>query len=432
MLFIKVFVLSCECCLGRSVMTSVMNNVDILSFLGPIVPLLFAGTFFVFWLGQRNAPHILLTGISLVFFAASLILGQYFFETLDAKMVVTTTSVQAVSLIIFAHAMSLRLNLKTPMFSMCAVSIIGLSVSGFLSTQFEALGPRLLAASFTFAALLMIGAMNMLRAAEQTRVNYTLIGVIILIALSTVGSSLITWNMLDPVPAYNYKQSVYWKTLNFSAAIMSIILSMTLIVAFANDLVLKIKMLSDIDVLTGVKTRRAFDLEAQAIFAQHARSNLPISLIVTDLDHFKKINDKSGHLVGDRVLSTFGETMSKALRATDIIGRVGGEEFCIILWNTSEDGAVFVAEGLRSRLEAADIKGLPAGSNVTASFGVVEVSERESFESAFERADKSMYFAKQTGRNRVCVGNKVSQTPSLSCNYDDQYWSDTVRETSLN
>ena len=85
-----------------------------------------------------------------------------------------------------------------------------------------------------------------------------------------------------------------------------------------------------------------------------------------------------------------------------------------------------------ARLEAAEIKGIPAGTDVTASFGVIEVSERESFESAFERADKSMYFAKQTGRNRVCVGNKVQQTPTMSGNYNDQYWSDTVRETSLN
>lgn len=409
-----------------------MNNVDILGFLGPLVPLLFAGTFCVFWLGQRNAPHILLTGCAFAIFSISLFLRQYVFDTPDFIMVTTTGSLDALALIMFAYAMSLRLDIETPITLLIATAFTGIFAGGVASIAVEDIGLRFVIISSTFGMLMLIAALNMLRAPAQTRVNITIVFILVSGSIISIGSPLLAWKLDYFGTLETFKTATYWSILNFSIALMSIILSMALVVAFANDLVSKIKNLSDLDVLTGVKTRRAFEMDAKAIFAQHARSNLPVSLIVTDLDHFKAINDQFGHFAGDRVLAALGNLMTNALRTTDIIGRMGGEEFCIILWNTSEDGAVFVAEGLRSRFENTKIPSLPDSQHVTASFGVIEVGERESFASAFERADKSMYFAKQTGRNRVCVGNKLTQTPSLSVNNDDQYWSDTVRTATLN
>lgn len=409
-----------------------MTNSDILGLLGTLVPLLFAGTFFVFWLGQRNAPHILLTSIAFSIFSLSLFLCHYIFDEPDFAMVTSISVLNSAAILVFAQATSIRLKIKAPTTLMLTVASIGLFSVGITSIVMDDIGPRFVILSATFGVLSLIAGLNMLRAKQQTRINFSIVFIVLLAATNAFASPLLAWKFGLFGTVENFKETIYWSVINVSAVLMSIILSMALVVAFANDLVSKIQSLSDLDVLTGVKTRRAFELEARAIFAQHARSSLPISIIVVDLDHFKAINDKHGHLVGDRVLANFGRLMTNALRTTDVIGRMGGEEFCIILWNTAEDGAVFVAEGLRARFENAEISNVPKSKSITASFGVIEVAEREDFASAFERADKSMYFAKQTGRNRVCVGNKILPVPNLAEHNEERYWSETAHTATLN
>ena len=157
------------------------------------------------------------------------------------------------------------------------------------------------------------------------------------------------------------------------------------------------------DVLTGAMTRRAFTDALRKTFAARARSRSKASLVFFDLDHFKRINDTLGHPAGDAVLKTVARTVLRELRVEDSFGRIGGEEFAIMVANADAGTATDVAESVRKAIERAAIPGYDQLS-VTASFGVVEATDAMlDVEDWTDRADAQLYAAKNSGRNRVCV-----------------------------
>ena len=155
------------------------------------------------------------------------------------------------------------------------------------------------------------------------------------------------------------------------------------------------------DCLTGAATRRHFFETAERECARAARHGLPLSLLSVDLDHFKRINDEFGHAVGDAVLKSFVETVETFLRSTDVCGRIGGEEFCILLPQTDQAGAAALARRI-----LAGVRGAPANLpdlalHYTASLGVSSLSEQNTtFDSLLRSADKALYRAKSQGRDR--------------------------------
>src|SRR5690606_34569369 len=127
----------------------------------------------------------------------------------------------------------------------------------------------------------------------------------------------------------------------------------------------------------------------------------PCSIIFLDVDHFKRINDTYGHTVGDQVLIDVARLMQAEMYSGELVGRYGGEEFVILCPGTALADAVKRAERLRKALPKANVGGL-SELNVTASFGVAQVEQGDSTESILRRADKALYTAKGTGRNKTC------------------------------
>lgn len=158
------------------------------------------------------------------------------------------------------------------------------------------------------------------------------------------------------------------------------------------------------DSLTQVSNRRGFDIALKNTLAKAEQESSDCSLIVTDVDHFKRVNDKFGHQVGDKILKFIANTIRKNIRGNDILARYGGEEFVIILPNTNYDNAICVAENLGTAVSS---RQLTAGANtqtigrMSISSGVTCYKQGETAEQFFERADKCMYEAKALGRNRV-------------------------------
>lgn len=168
------------------------------------------------------------------------------------------------------------------------------------------------------------------------------------------------------------------------------------------------------DSLTGIANRRSFFEHAESEFARSRRHGLPLSLIAIDIDHFKRINDRYGHPVGDRVLRDFAGCAAHALREEDVCARTGGEEFCILLPETDLKAAIAIAE--RIRLATAACHPCPEHPElaITASFGVAELEERTpSFDILFSRADHALYTAKQQGRNRCCHQHTDGSPPPV-------------------
>jgi diguanylate cyclase (GGDEF)-like protein len=165
---------------------------------------------------------------------------------------------------------------------------------------------------------------------------------------------------------------------------------------------------STVDPLTGLYNRRYFMKRADEEYHRNAREKLPLSIIMTDIDYFKRYNDTYGHVEGDRCLKEVAEVMQNSLkRAGDCIARYGGEEFVIMLPNTPLHSAKQFAEELRSKIEQLQIFNVASECSdvVTVSFGVAELSElmegELSYETLIQKADKALYKAKESGRNRV-------------------------------
>lgn len=151
------------------------------------------------------------------------------------------------------------------------------------------------------------------------------------------------------------------------------------------------------DALTGLNNRRMFDHSLQLELAIVERRETPLSLLVLDVDHFKRINDTHGHEVGDTVLVAIAQVLSGCARVIDIVARVGGEEFAVILPNTDTPGALEVAERMRTAVAQATWLAQPA----TISIGVATLQPAEDASSLYARADAALYAAKAAGRNRV-------------------------------
>jgi diguanylate cyclase (GGDEF)-like protein len=158
------------------------------------------------------------------------------------------------------------------------------------------------------------------------------------------------------------------------------------------------------DPLTGLGNRGATLAELQSRFDLSRRHGRPISVIMCDLDHFKKINDEYGHGAGDIVLAGFGDRVRVNLRGTDLAGRIGGEEFLLVLPETDLDGALLLAERLRASIGDTPYS-LPSGPlPVTCSLGVAErAPEDRDAGVLLGRADEALYTAKREGRNRTSV-----------------------------
>lgn len=157
------------------------------------------------------------------------------------------------------------------------------------------------------------------------------------------------------------------------------------------------------DALTGLSNRRPFMELAEHLINLCKRNQQSVALIILDLNHFKRVNDTYGHAMGDFVLQRTSRIIEKMVRESDVCARLGGEEFAILMPNTSEEGGRTVAEKLCQAIEGESVSGQLGDCKITASLGVAW-SKKPVLEAMLLNADKAMYKAKQAGRNRVCVG----------------------------
>lgn len=165
----------------------------------------------------------------------------------------------------------------------------------------------------------------------------------------------------------------------------------------------KLKVLASTDFLTGINNRGSFMNLAQKYFDIAKRNNTSLEILSLDLDHFKSINDTYGHEAGDKVLIEFTNTVKRLLRDSDVFGRTGGEEFCIILQNTSPEGSYVFAERLRQSVEDTKIEYEGKSIKVTVSIGMAAMDKEENIKDLIKKSDVALYKAKESGRNKVHV-----------------------------
>src|SRR5215470_2681956 len=210
--------------------------------------------------------------------------------------------------------------------------------------------------------------------------------------------------VLPPMPANTAFTSVWLAVLSFEELLFTIAAAFIMLAMTKERTEQGHRNAALVDPLTGVSNRRGFLVESDELSRQQSEKPQPAAVLLLDLDHFKSINDRFGHAIGDRVLQVFAQTAAANLRATDLFGRLGGEEFAAVLYNAAREKAVALAERIRSAFgeAATEVDGRPV--QATVSIGVV-VNEDQPLDvpELLGQADLALYYAKERGRNRVEV-----------------------------
>lgn len=207
--------------------------------------------------------------------------------------------------------------------------------------------------------------------------------------LSTLTAILIAWlNLSDKAMVYQFTIYLLAANTYFGLWVPHILID--------NQ---KLRRLAEQDMLTEVQSRGFFIRNAKDEIIRAHRYNQPISLLLFDVDHFKKINDTHGHIVGDKILMQVAGLVDETIRASDLVGRFGGDEFMVLLPGDNQVQAIQLAERLRQAVACCQFDELDHA--ITCSFGVTQIEQSDSFSTAFEKADNRLLEAKRAGRNQV-------------------------------
>jgi diguanylate cyclase (GGDEF)-like protein len=165
----------------------------------------------------------------------------------------------------------------------------------------------------------------------------------------------------------------------------------------------RLKALAEVDELTQLPNRRCILQLAQSCALGRRAGDLPLGLAVLDIDHFKRVNDEFGHEVGDAALVTFAQCCRQVLRKHDVVGRLGGEEFLMVLPSTRQADVGALFERLRKALQETPVPGMRADQRLSCSMGSAEALPAASVKETMRLADDALYRAKATGRDRLVL-----------------------------
>jgi diguanylate cyclase (GGDEF)-like protein len=207
-----------------------------------------------------------------------------------------------------------------------------------------------------------------------------------------------------------------WMALVALETLLYVIATAFIVLAMAKERNERVhKVAATIDPLTGISNRRAVIANGTKLIQAIARPHRPIAALMFDLDFFKAINDRFGHAIGDRVLQVFAAIATANLRSTDIVGRLGGEEFCAILPNMDAEEAMAAGERVRIAFETAavEIDGHPVHGSLSGGIAIT-MDSTTTVDALLAMADEGLYLAKARGRNRIIIAGAESESASLT------------------
>lgn len=378
-----------------------MNNAHLLGLINPAIALLFCLTFLVLWSRQRHRRAILAFAVSYGCVGTGFLISHLTPGWTGLLNMFVLDSIYLAGAAFLVWGMCARANVKPEFTKLVAIATVGMFIILTVAALGFSYNVSLLVVNFVIGGVMLFGCWKIRGKAYLGGVEALVFWAVFAAGIQFWLRSGVTLTM-ETVQAGNaYRDSMYWAILNASVAIGSIVVALSLIAACATDVIRELRKVSETDLLTGLRNRRAFDPEVQNALEKSARAGLPVSLVILDIDHFKQVNDAYGHQLGDKVIARLGEIIRDTPRKSDISGRLGGEEFAVLLWNADLANARLFAEGLRSAFAEMRLEGMPRKQSFTVSLGVAQREENEAFDDLYKRADTALYRAKNNGRNRV-------------------------------
>lgn len=255
-----------------------------------------------------------------------------------------------------------------------------------------------------FAVMQAIGAWIVIEAGRRHSADRLLGAFLTLSALHFLSKPLLAVAFGGPGDSPQaYLGTTYAMLSQSMGVVLSVATALLLLVMLIADVLKDITAKSETDLLSGLLNRRGFEERLRDTARNRPDNGMPVTLVICDLDHFKAVNDTYGHAVGDRLIALFATTLRAAAASHHALGRIGGEEFAVVLPDSNLAAGRLFAESARTAFAGVALDGLAADIRFTASFGVAEMTPGESPASFMARADAALYEAKRAGRDCVRV-----------------------------
>ncbi|TPI71123.1 GGDEF domain-containing protein [Mesorhizobium sp. B2-8-9] len=388
-----------------------MDTGLLIALLNPTIALALGAAFLVLWSYQRHRPYLAVLGASYCLSAPGFLL-QYFTLPIGVALTKLVSNICfTIAACCLASAIIARYGRRVPYVGIGIVTGGGLAAFIWFMFVQPDLTWRVLVMNFGFGALSLLVGAELRTVRHNGPTEKILLVLSLLSGLNFIARTLVVVIAHGPFPSYDgFYGSSYWTTALLSHALLSLLTALCLFTAAALDVMRALKDETHTDPLSGILNRRGFEERANLLLDQCGKAGFPVALVLADLDHFKALNDQHGHEAGDRVIADFAAKLRSATGARGAAGRIGGEEFAVLLPLSDLASARLFAEAIRAFYSAGAIEGLPPGVRVTASFGVAARSGREGLMPLMRRADEALYKAKKNGRDSVRLSYERPET----------------------
>ena len=373
---------------------------QILGLINPAIAFLFAGTFLLLWMRDRSMTYVCWLSLGYAGLACGFLLFHFAGDPDGPVSILAMHTAYSISVLAVCTGVLMRAGVAmrwpVPLFIVCVAGVLMV-----MSAPLPAMNTRLYIANTCYGLMFALAAQVLSRSGRGETIDRLILWLFGLTAAQFFIRPYLASVAEGAMTGLEYRSSVFYSVLILTVALISLVMAMVLVAATVSDQIRQMKEETECDLLTGLMGRRAFERAAMGMLDQAQGSERALSLIVADIDHFKRVNDIWGHQAGDNAITAFGRLLADTVRDGDLVGRIGGEEFCIIAWDCPAHAAKSLAERIRNDFSRTQIDGLGEDIRLTASFGVAGRKEGEGYGRIFARADAALYKAKESGRDRV-------------------------------
>ncbi len=389
-----------------------MESQDAVGLFSPLMALIFAITFILIGSARKSDLFSQMMGFAFVMIAVGLYVPWAFADAYPIGHAIAADTLCTLTIFPIAHALIVRQGARPPWLLLIGISVCWLSVSCYLVLTDEAYNLRFTLGSIVAAALIIVVLFSLKRAQDVPLVEELIYAVLVLTAMQMIVRPIFTLITSDPITSANLLESMEWTVFNFIAGVTVFALGLLFLAVSVLDLIEDLRAQARSDAVTRLLNRFGFETCAHKAIEDAKANKQPLSLIICDIDRFKDVNDIFGHAAGDLVLKSVASALESAVRSADKVGRIGGEEFGILLPGADVETAALLSQTMCLSIEIQSFPAALQNHTVTASFGVATLELNDTYQNLFQRADMALYKAKRAGRNRVVVESEKSLSPA--------------------
>lgn len=366
--------------------------------LGPSILLVFAICFLAFWISDKRHLHLLFFAIAGFLFCIGSLVQMLNFPADGGINAILSAFFYTLSVLLVCDGLLQRSTKKMPLFAYLVITSIILCGIAYYYYHDRDLTLRIYVLNYGFGLIFLYSLLNLLSLRRGIFTEKLLFWLLAAFTAQFFVRTALTSHGI-PSDGVEFSTSIFWLTLQFSLAILGVAFSLALLAVVVSDKMFTLEQERAVDPLTNLLNRRGFTEQAEKLLSDEAET--PISLLQLDIDYFKSINDTFGHPVGDCVLTSVAQIISKVSGPSAICARMGGEEFSVLVPRTGPANAFRLADKIRRAVKETHYTVLPAKRKITVSIGVATAKPHFTLDRLLLVADNALYAAKRSGRDRI-------------------------------